>query len=323
MIVSISRNSIDTKNLAMLIDFKETHLPRLLPLHNLLAVNNKTDELVKAVFENGLGLTSNKNTAREETEEFIALIAHTDADQFYTPSETWKRVPLRCVKNRSDFYTHKNKNCTTRRLILKGNYNSNGYTCIIQYKADRIADSLLIDPSLVSKAIEARYKKEVLVRPQSCAMLHQQALGQNKVLQETTARLLESEILHNSGLDRVAVIEGEWNAYNLFDGEDWKNNSVTWQKELIDDNKELKKITTFIPRDRSSNPEKTGPLPKKEHVTCKNYTLLYYHTKTDTTKKKKNIPKKPTVVEKDLVPEEPVFSKPNTNNDHIELIEID
>jgi hypothetical protein len=138
---------------------------------------------------------------------------------------------------------------------------------------------LFVDIASVLSIAKPKFKKELFLIPDTCMAILRAALAQGRVLHQTAARSIEATTCLRPEEEFVAVIYGEWKTTQLFDGEDWKNNSSMDQREGLDPYQPLRRVTTLVPRERTIAPDSFRGIPVKklEHVCLAGFTFLLYH----------------------------------------------
>ena len=289
MLVSISLTA-GTNGYTVVVDFTEEGLPRLLPLQCTTTAFLRPTEIAKAVQVNGLGIFSSHTEVTEETDEFILLSSRNTLMSDLTKSNRWHPVKPKNIKNYTSFY--KLKNSPLRRVFIT---TDSSWTCMIQYRADLTNGHLCPDISEVLKIVKPKFKREMLLIPTTCDQLIAEAARQNKILNEAAAQALDCEFQTVNEPDRLYIIQGIFKPNHLYDGEDWKNNGSRLQTKLAYGQTELCKVTTYVPRDRASNPDKSQPVVRKDFIAYNGYTFVFYHTTSPLTKKTPTPPIAPNV----------------------------
>ena len=262
------------------IHFEKSLVPRLLGLQNILHSLTEGNSIIKRILQNNLGLINTSETidAMTESEEFMFVTTTPNLVKIFHESQHWNRLWPRCINNKMDFYKPKEKHDQRRRLVLhQWSVDQRSWTCVIQYQAHRLPHAFSLNHKLIIDSIKPKFKKELLLRSSSCAIISAAAEKQQIILNAMASKCLEADILLQQGQDRIFVLEGQWKGLCISDGEEWKNNSSTVQKEVLQGTTTPPKVTTFIPRDRANTPTSSEPLLKKEHVIMNNTTIIYYH----------------------------------------------
>ena len=277
------------------IHFEKSLVPRLLALQNILHTLTEGNSIIKKIVQNNLGLINTSETidAINESEEFMFITTTPNLVKHFHETQHWNRLWPRCINNKMDFYKPKEKQDQRRRLVLhQWSVDQHSWTCVIQYQANRLPHALSLNHKLIIDSIKPKFKKELLLRSSSCAIISAAAEKQQVILNAMASKCLEAEILLQQGQDRIFVLEGQWKGLYINDGEEWKNNSSTVQKEVLQGTTTPPKVTTFIPRDRANTPTSADPLLKKEHVIINNKTFIYYHIQNSREKLSTEPPRK-------------------------------